>query len=127
VRFFTPAPLFPTRLTGQRTFPKCRCTYVGQDRKKHLTFSFSSEQKTFMDSGQLPLLRGIHLKKKTASFPFDKDFPKEKTEKKKAIRSSVGLIQQLEDEDRQTIFKLIDKMLTNKKFKDFFQKNVAAL
>jgi hypothetical protein len=54
-------------------------------------------------------------------------FPKEKTEKKKAIRSSVGLIQQLEDEDRQTIFKLIDKMLTNKKFKDFFQKNVAAL
>ena len=28
------------------------------------------------------------------------------------------LIQKLEDEDRHTIFKLIDKMLTNKKFKD---------
>ena len=37
------------------------------------------------------------------------------------------LIQQLEDEDKQTIFKLIDKMLTNKKFKDFFNKNLAAL
>jgi hypothetical protein len=32
-----------------------------------------------------------------------------------------------DEDDKQTIFKLIDKMLTNKKFKDFFQKNVAAL
>jgi hypothetical protein len=37
------------------------------------------------------------------------------------------LIQQLDEEDKQTIFKLIDKMLTTKKFKDFFQKNVATL
>ncbi|MBB4044920.1 hypothetical protein GGR06_002722 [Bacteroides reticulotermitis] len=37
------------------------------------------------------------------------------------------MIQQLDDEDKQTIFKLIDKMLTNKKFKDFFSKNIAAL
>jgi len=36
-------------------------------------------------------------------------------------------IQQLDDEDKQTIIRLIDKMLTNKKFKDIFQKNVAAL
>ena len=37
------------------------------------------------------------------------------------------LIQQLEEEDRQTIIRLIDKMLTNKKFKDFFAKNAATL
>jgi len=37
------------------------------------------------------------------------------------------LIQQLDEEDRQIIFKLIDKMLTNKKLKDFFNKNIAAL
>jgi len=37
------------------------------------------------------------------------------------------LIQQLDDDDKQTIFKLIDKMLANKKFKDFFNNNVAAL
>jgi hypothetical protein len=30
------------------------------------------------------------------------------------------LIQQLEEEDKQAIFKLIDKMLTNKKIIDFF-------
>lgn len=41
--------------------------------------------------------------------------------------SKCALIRQLDEEDKQTIFKLIDKMLTNKKFKDFFQKNVAAL
>ncbi len=37
------------------------------------------------------------------------------------------LIQQLDEDGKKTIFKLIDKMLSNKKFKDFSQKNVAAL
>jgi hypothetical protein len=32
--------------------------------------------------------------------------------------------QQLDDEDKQIIFRLIEKMLTNKSFKGFFQKNV---
>lgn len=39
----------------------------------------------------------------------------------------VKLIDQLNEEDKKTIFAIIDKMLTNKKFKDFFNKNVAAL
>jgi hypothetical protein len=33
----------------------------------------------------------------------------------------------LDEEDRNTVFKVIDKMLANKKFKEFFQKNIAAL
>jgi hypothetical protein len=37
------------------------------------------------------------------------------------------LTQQLDEEDKQTISRLIEKMLTIKKFKDFFQKNVAVL
>jgi len=37
------------------------------------------------------------------------------------------LLQQLEEEDKQTVFKIINKMLTTKKFKDFFNKNIAAL
>jgi transcriptional regulator with XRE-family HTH domain len=37
------------------------------------------------------------------------------------------LIQQLDDDDKQTVFKIIDTMLTKKKFKDFFNKNVAML
>jgi hypothetical protein len=47
-------------------------------------------------------------------------------EDKTAIEQ-MRLIQQLEEEDKQTILKLIDKMLTNKKFKDFFAKNMASL
>ncbi|MFD2033705.1 hypothetical protein ACFSKL_02825 [Belliella marina] len=45
----------------------------------------------------------------------------------KSAVEQLRLIQQPEGKDKQTIFKLIDKMLTNKKFKYFFQKNVAAL
>ena len=45
----------------------------------------------------------------------------------KTAVEQMRLIQQLEDEDKQIIFRMVDKMLTSKKFKDFFQKNVAAL
>ena len=45
----------------------------------------------------------------------------------KTTAEQIQLIQQLEEDDKQTIFKLIDKMLTNKKFKDFFNKNIATL
>jgi hypothetical protein len=34
-------------------------------------------------------------------------------------------ILQLAEEEKQTVFHIIDKMLTNKKFKDCFQKNMA--
>jgi len=58
---------------------------------------------------------------------FDGKIPKEVILEDKTTMEQTKLIQQLDDEDKQTILKLIDKMLTNRKFKDFFQKNVAAL
>lgn len=58
---------------------------------------------------------------------FDGKIPKEVILEDKTTVEQMKLIQQLDDEDKQTILRLIDKMLTNKKFKDFFQKNVAAL
>ncbi|KFD39050.1 hypothetical protein [Schleiferia thermophila] len=36
-------------------------------------------------------------------------------------------IAELEPEEKYMVFKMIDTFLTEKKFKDFFQKNVAAL
>jgi len=36
-------------------------------------------------------------------------------------------IAELDEKDKSIIFSMIEKMLTNKKFKDFFNKNVAAL
>ena len=50
-----------------------------------------------------------------------------KSSKPLSATEQMRLIQQLDDEVKQTILRLIEKMLTNKKFKDFFAKNVAAL
>lgn len=58
---------------------------------------------------------------------YDGKIPKEVVIEDKTAVEQMRLIQQLDDEDKQTIFRLIEKMLTNKKFKDFFQKNIAAL
>lgn len=58
---------------------------------------------------------------------YNGEMPKEVFIEDKSVIEQMRLIQQLDEEDKQTIFRLIDKMLTNKKFKDFFQKNVAAL
>lgn len=58
---------------------------------------------------------------------FEGEIPKEVTIEDKSTIEQMKMIQLLDDEDKQTIFKLIDKMLTNKKFKDFFSKNIATL
>ena len=58
---------------------------------------------------------------------FEGDMPKEVTVQDKSTVEQMNLIQQLDEDDKNMIFKMIDKMLTTKKFKDFFQKNVAAL
>jgi len=58
---------------------------------------------------------------------YDGNMPTEVVIEDKTAIEQMHLIQQLEEDDKQTIFRLIDKMLTHKKFKDFFQKNMAAL
>lgn len=45
----------------------------------------------------------------------------------KTTAEKIKLIQQLPEEDRNALFHVIDSMLTKSKFKDFFNKNVAAL
>ncbi len=60
-------------------------------------------------------------------FEEKKGMPIEVSMEDKSSIEQMKLIQQLDEDDKQTIFKLIQKMLTNKKFKDFFQKNVASL
>ncbi len=58
---------------------------------------------------------------------YDGKIQKEVVIEDKTTVEQMRLIQQFDEEDKQTIFRLIEKMLTKKKFKDFFQKNVAAL
>ncbi|MBB5620137.1 hypothetical protein HDE69_001175 [Pedobacter cryoconitis] len=53
--------------------------------------------------------------------------PVEVTIQDKPNFEQVNLINQLDEEDRNVVFKIIDTMLTKKKFKDFFNNNIAAL
>ncbi|MAN89142.1 MAG: transcriptional regulator [Algoriphagus sp.] len=58
---------------------------------------------------------------------FDGNIPDEVTIEDKSLMEQVKLIAELESEEKNMVFKMIDTFLTKKKFKDFFQKNVAAL
>ena len=53
--------------------------------------------------------------------------PEEITIEDKPDFEKLHLINQLDEEDKSMIFRMVDKMLTTKKFKDFFNKNVATL
>ena len=58
---------------------------------------------------------------------YNDDQPIEITIEDKSENEQFKLINQLDDEDKATIHKIIDTMLTKKKFKDFFNKNIATL
>jgi transcriptional regulator with XRE-family HTH domain len=57
----------------------------------------------------------------------DTQTPQEITIEDKTTMEQVRLIQELDEEDKHVIFRMIDTMLTKKKFKDFFNKNIATL
>jgi hypothetical protein len=64
----------------------------------------------------------------TNSSTYNGGLPKEVAIEDEKHHPAIKLIQQFEDGDRSTIFKLVDKILTNnKKFKEFYNQNVAAL
>lgn len=58
---------------------------------------------------------------------FEGELPNEVSLAGRPEYEKLKLINDLDEEDRNTVLKIIDTMLTKKKFKDFFQNNVAAL
>jgi transcriptional regulator with XRE-family HTH domain len=58
---------------------------------------------------------------------FEGNIPQEVTIEDKGLTEQIKLIQGLEPEEKNMVFKMVDTFLTQKKFKDFFQKNVATL
>jgi arsenate reductase-like glutaredoxin family protein len=58
---------------------------------------------------------------------FDGTTPQEVTTEDKTLMEQVKMIRELESEEKNRIFKMVDTFLTKKKFKEFFQKNVAAI
>lgn len=55
------------------------------------------------------------------------ELPQEVEIEDKTTMEQLKLMQELDEEERSMIFKMIDSFLTKKKFKDFFNKNVASL
>lgn len=58
---------------------------------------------------------------------FDGNIPTEVTVEDKSLMEQVKMIAELEPEEKSMVFKMIDTFLTKKKFKDFFQQNIAAM
>lgn len=58
---------------------------------------------------------------------YEGKFPKEVSLNDKTNMEQINLINQLDNDDKSIIMKIIETMLTKKKFKDFFNKNIAAL
>ena len=71
-----------------------------------------------------PLLIGLSI---DAIVHMEGEVPKEIVIEAKTTSEQMKLIQELDEKDKGIIFSMIDILLTKKKFKDFFQKNVAAL
>jgi transcriptional regulator with XRE-family HTH domain len=55
---------------------------------------------------------------------YEANIPIEITLEDKSILEQNRLFDELDEEDRQTVFKIVDKMLTTKKFNTFFQENL---
>ncbi len=58
---------------------------------------------------------------------YEGNMPSEVTIEDKTANEKVRMIEQLEETDKQALYRMIDCMLTKNKFKDFFNKNIAAL
>jgi len=99
-------------------------THIGVDKSAYSKIEKGSRSLTVEE---LQKMAGLFDMTTDQIINFDGKIPKEVVLEDKTAGEQMKLIQQLDDEDKQTILRLIEKMLTNKKFKDFFQKNVAAL
>lgn len=55
---------------------------------------------------------------------YEGDIPSEIVLEDKSVIEQNRLFNELDEEDRQTVLKIVDKMLTTKKFNTFFQENI---
>jgi transcriptional regulator with XRE-family HTH domain len=58
---------------------------------------------------------------------YDGKIPQEVVLEEMPATEQMKMIQLLDEEDKETVFRIIDKMLTTKRFKDFFQQNIATI
>lgn len=56
---------------------------------------------------------------------YEGDIPSEVSLNDKSVAEQNRLFSELDEDDRQTVLKIVDKMLTTKKFNQFFKENIA--
>ena len=99
-------------------------SYLGIDKTIYSKIEKGNRELTVKEVQKLAKLFGLTTDQ---IINHEAGIPQEVTIADKTDLEQVNLIKQLDEEDRAMVMKMIDKMLTNKKFKDFFQKNVDSL
>ena len=99
-------------------------THISVDKSAYSKIEKGNRNVTVEELQKMASLFGMTLDQ---IVNYEGQLPKEVTVQDKSMAEKVNLISELDDDDKKTVFNIIDKMLTNKKFKEFFQKNVAAL
>lgn len=99
-------------------------THIGVDKSAYSKIEKDTRALTVDELQKMAQLFGMTTDQ---IINYDGNIPQEVVIEDKTAVEQIRLIAELEEEDKQTIFKLVDKLLTNKRFKDFFAKNVAAL
>ena len=94
-------------------------THIGVDKSAYSKIEKGSRNVTVDELYKMGQLFKLTLDQIVA---FEGSFPKEITIEDKTAVEQMNLIAQLEEEDKQTIFKLIDKMLTKKSSRIFSRK-----
>jgi len=99
-------------------------SYIGVDKSAYSKIEKGQRALTVEE-----LQKMAHLFEMTTDqiINYDGKIPQEVVLEEMPETEQMKLIQQLDEEDKETVFRIIDKMLTTKRFKDFFQKNIAAL
>lgn len=98
--------------------------YIGVDKSAYSKIEKGTRALTIEELCKMAQLFGMTTDQ---IIHYHGDLPQEVTMEEEPFNEQVRLIQQLDEEDRETIFRLIDKMLTGKRFKEFFEKNMARL
>lgn len=109
---------------GKGLLQKDVTIHIGIDKSTYSKIEKGSREVTVAELQKIAQLFQISLDQLVNYYG---NMPQEVELEAKNTVEQMQLIQQLEEEDKQTVFKIIDTFLTKKKFKDFFQKNVAAL
>ena len=99
-------------------------THIGVDKSAYSNIEKGTRALTVVELQKMAQLFNLTTDE---IINYKEEMPKEVVMEDKNAVEQMRLLQQLEDEDKKTIFKLVDKMLTNKRFRDFFEKNRATL